>query len=201
MKGNVAVGIGLAEVVVTWSRKEKKNPGKSRRHVLQACWAWRPLRSLLQAEGGRSDVRWAGISCGRLLPTQRHLRDRLIFNLTGFQNKCDSHLARTKMAEPGGFLPQKSLPSPAPSGTSTRLASGLPHPRAHPLRAGSAKEDKIRVYIENQLMNINRRFVKKFQPPKPGDDLVGYKNVGELCKDIEALVDIIWLSGTRTFGL
>lgn len=109
----------------------------------------------------------------------------------------------TKMADTtgapgaGGFIPPKSLPSPAPSGTSTRSASGLPHPRAHPLRAGSAKEEKIRIYVENQLMHISRRFVKKFEAPRPGDDVVGYKNVGELCKDIEALMDIIWLSGTR----
>lgn len=46
-------------------------------------------------------------------------------------------------------------------------------------------------------MTISRRFVKKFEPAKPGDDLVGYKGAGELCKDIEALMDIIWLSGTR----
>lgn len=97
----------------------------------------------------------------------------------------------------GGFIPPKSLPSPAPSGTSTRSASGLPHPRAHPLRAGSAKEEKIRIYVENQLMYISRRFVKKFEAPRSGDDVVGYKNVAELCKDIEALMDIIWLSGTR----
>lgn len=102
----------------------------------------------------------------------------------------------------GGFIvpPTKSLPSPAPSGTSSsaRSASGLPHPRAHPLRAGSAKEEKIRIYVENQLMYISRRFVKKFQDPRPGDDdVVGYQNVGELCKDIEALMEIIWLSGTR----
>lgn len=46
-------------------------------------------------------------------------------------------------------------------------------------------------------MYISRRFVKKFEEPRPGDDVVGYKNAGELCKDIEALMDIIWLSGTR----
>lgn len=46
-------------------------------------------------------------------------------------------------------------------------------------------------------MYVTRREVKKFQDPKPGDDVVGYKNVGELCKDVEALVDILWLSGTR----
>ncbi|CAN8106305.1 unnamed protein product [Discula destructiva] len=99
----------------------------------------------------------------------------------------------------GGFI--KALPSPAPSATSARSTSGLPHPRAHPLRAGSAKEEKIRIYVENQLMYITRREVKKFQEPKPGDDLVGYRNVGELCKDVEALIEIMWLSGTPSLQI
>lgn len=46
-------------------------------------------------------------------------------------------------------------------------------------------------------MTISRRFVKKFEEPKLGDDVMGYKNVGELCRDIETLLDILWLSGTR----
>lgn len=95
----------------------------------------------------------------------------------------------------GGFI--KSLPSPAPSGTSARSTSGLPHPRARPLREGSAKEEKMRIYVENQLMYITRREVKKFQERMPGDDISGYKSVSELCKDVEALIDILWLSGTR----
>lgn len=98
---------------------------------------------------------------------------------------------------PGGFFKQQPLPSPAPSGSSTRPASSLPHPRSHPLRSGSAKEQTIRAYVDNQLMHIQRRFVKKSVVAKPGDDIVGYKTVGELCKDVEALLDIIWLSGTR----
>lgn len=50
-------------------------------------------------------------------------------------------------------------------------------------------------------MTISRRFVKKFGASKPGDDLVGYKGAGELCKDIEALMDIIWLSGTPSLQI
>ncbi|KUI61372.1 hypothetical protein VP1G_08528 [Cytospora mali] len=97
---------------------------------------------------------------------------------------------------PGGFIlpAETSLPSPAPSGSSS--TSGLPRPRSHPLRAGSAKEEKIRTYVDGQLMYIQRRYVKKFQARRPGDDIAGYKSVGELCRDIEALLNIIWLSGT-----
>lgn len=50
-------------------------------------------------------------------------------------------------------------------------------------------------------MHITRREFKKFQDPKPGDDVKGYKNVGELCQDVEALIGVLWLSGTRTATL
>lgn len=99
----------------------------------------------------------------------------------------------------GGFLPpQQALPSPAPSGSgaSSTPARLLPRPRPHPLRAGSAKEEKIRTYVDGQLMYIQRRFVKKFQAREAGDDVAGYRSAGELCGDLEALLNIIWLSGT-----
>lgn len=98
---------------------------------------------------------------------------------------------------PGGFV-IPTLPSPAPSATSTtRSISGLPHPRGHALRPGSAKEDKVRNYIDDRLMYINRRWVKKHGLAEPGDEVIGYKSMGELCKDLEPLINIIWLSGTR----
>lgn len=53
-------------------------------------------------------------------------------------------------------------------------------------------------------MYINRRFVKKHGIQEPGDEVVGYKSMGELCKELEPVIDITWLSGTRklppTFG-
>ncbi|KAK0707877.1 hypothetical protein B0H67DRAFT_496310 [Lasiosphaeris hirsuta] len=96
----------------------------------------------------------------------------------------------------GGFV--VPLPSPAPSSTSTpRSTSGLPHPRGHALRPGSVKEDKVRNYVSDRLMHISRRFIKKQSGlPGSGDDIVGYKSMGELSKDLEGLLNIIWLSGT-----
>jgi hypothetical protein len=98
---------------------------------------------------------------------------------------------------PGGFV-QPTLPSPAPSTTSTRSLVGLPHPRSRILRPGSAKEDQVRRYVEERILHISRRYVKKHGLQEPGDEVVGYKSMGELCKDLEALINIIWLSGTRT---
>src|SRR5262245_31649596 len=96
---------------------------------------------------------------------------------------------------PGGFVPVRNL-SPAPSSASSR-ATALPHPRQHALRAGSIKEDKVRRFVEERLLHISRRYVKKFGISEPGDEVVGYKSMGELCKDLQGLIDVLWLSGTR----
>lgn len=97
--------------------------------------------------------------------------------------------------EPGGFSP----PSPSPSNASTSsTASKLPHPRAHPLRPGSAKEDAARRYVDGRLLNVSRRYAKKFQP-RQGDDVMGYESMTEVSKDLCEIIDVVWLSGTREF--
>ena len=98
---------------------------------------------------------------------------------------------------PGGFLPQ-NLPSPAPSNFSASPApSNLPHPRSHPLRAGSSKEAAARRYVEAKLLHISRRYTKKFQPPQEGENVHGYDDMVDVCKDLGEVVDVLWLSGTR----
>ncbi|KAK4119233.1 hypothetical protein N657DRAFT_684571 [Parathielavia appendiculata] len=97
---------------------------------------------------------------------------------------------------PGGFMPP-SMPSPAPSTSTVRSVAGLPHPRAHALRPGSAKEDQVRHFVASRMEHITRRFVKKQGNAPPGsEDVQGYKTMAELCKDLEGVIDIIWLSGT-----
>lgn len=98
---------------------------------------------------------------------------------------------------PGGFFPPQTLPSPAPSSSSARSNAALPHPRAKSLRPGSNKEDTVRRYVEERLAIVNRRYVKKHGNPEPGDQVVGYKTFAELCKDLHAVIDVLWLSGTR----
>jgi hypothetical protein len=104
----------------------------------------------------------------------------------------------------GGFMPPSvSLPSPAP--TTSTITSDLPHPRARPLRAGSAKEDQVRNFITDRINHITRRFVKKTGKATGSVDVdvdadtgvEGYKAMSELCKDLEEVINIVWLSGTR----
>jgi hypothetical protein len=102
----------------------------------------------------------------------------------------------------GGFMPPSaSLPSPAP--TTSTVTSDLPHPRARPLRAGSAKEDQVRNFITDRINHITRRFVKKTGKATASVDVdaevEGYKAMSELCKDLEEVINIVWLSGTRMY--
>ncbi|KAK3998059.1 hypothetical protein QBC44DRAFT_313820 [Cladorrhinum sp. PSN332] len=104
----------------------------------------------------------------------------------------------------GGFVVQQPLLSPAPSAASTAVSNtaGLPHPRGHSLRPGSVKEDKVRHYISERLHHINRRFVKKLGTEEIGnEDIVGYQTMTELCKDLDSLLSIIWLSGTPSLQI
>ncbi|SPN99499.1 uncharacterized protein DNG_02351 [Cephalotrichum gorgonifer] len=102
-----------------------------------------------------------------------------------------------------GFLPPTptSLHSPAPSlpgatPSPANFITELPHPRSRALRPGSNKEDMVRDYASAKLMRVARRYVKKFSDPEPGDELTGYTRFEELCNDLDAVVNVLWLSGT-----
>jgi hypothetical protein len=107
----------------------------------------------------------------------------------------------------GGFMPPSgpsvSLPSPAP--TTSTIRSDLPRPRAHPLRPGSAKEDQVRNFITDRINHITRRFVKKTGKAtisvEVDSEVEGYKAMSELCKDLEDVINIVWLSGTPSLQI
>ncbi|KAL2205556.1 hypothetical protein CC79DRAFT_1276495 [Sarocladium strictum] len=98
----------------------------------------------------------------------------------------------------GGFIPpSQTLPSPAPSGTSsTRPSTSLPHPRGRSLQPGSQKEAIVRRYVEDKMLHVSRRYVKKFSNAELDDSLVGYRSFGEVCRDLDSIVNVLWLSGT-----
>ncbi|KAG7112047.1 hypothetical protein HYQ45_012798 [Verticillium longisporum] len=48
---------------------------------------------------------------------------------------------------------------------------------------------------------IARRYVKKFSAPDPGDGFVGYAGFSELCKDLQSIIDVLWLSGTPSLQI
>ncbi|GLA27865.1 hypothetical protein AnigIFM63326_005426 [Aspergillus niger] len=127
----------------------------------------------------------------------------------------------------GGFLPP-TLPSPAPSTPRPSTPSLLPKPRTHPLRAGSAKETTVINHIDTTLLRISRRHAKKFSSAyyKPNDEsnsnanyspesfsargygkgeeegeVQGYESFKEVARDLEGLVDVLWVSGTPSLQI
>ncbi|OJJ48092.1 hypothetical protein ASPZODRAFT_130017 [Penicilliopsis zonata CBS 506.65] len=102
----------------------------------------------------------------------------------------------------GGFL-QPGITSPTPS-ASTATPSHLPKPRAHPLRAGSTKETAVINHIDQALLTINRRHAKKFSSALEethGSGTSGYESFKEVATDIDAIVDILWVSGTPSLEI
>ena len=104
---------------------------------------------------------------------------------------------------PGGFL-QPTLPSP-PASTITSVSTAtpaLPRPRANPLKPGSSKESSFIDYVDNKLLGISRRYEKRYNADfedeaTSGIEGRGYESFGELAKDLEAVIDVVWISGTR----
>ena len=91
-----------------------------------------------------------------------------------------------------------SLPSPALSqATSNADGTGLPTARSHPLRPGSQKETAFITYADAKILNINRRYAKKFSGEDDGGSGRGYESFAEVVSDLEAVFDVVWVSGTR----
>ncbi|KAK6522544.1 hypothetical protein TWF281_001985 [Arthrobotrys megalospora] len=128
------------------------------------------------------------------------------------------------MAQQGGFIPPSTyLPSPAPSNyssTASRSSGVLPNQRSTPLKSGSLPETKFINYVDNALLEIARKFTKKFPseeekseaaranhgsggstPTPSGGVIVGYSDVEPLIEDLEKLIGLVWVSGTASLQI
>ena len=113
-------------------------------------------------------------------------------------NSTDNH------SGPGGFL-QSTLPSPPPSSSYSQstTTSILPDPRSKPLKPGSAKESSFIDHVDRKLLGISRRYEKRYNTdfenePSADPEGRGYESFGELARDMEGVIDVVWVSGTRT---
>ncbi|PWY77120.1 hypothetical protein BO70DRAFT_398009 [Aspergillus heteromorphus CBS 117.55] len=113
-----------------------------------------------------------------------------------------------EMQEAGGFLPS---PAPSPSTTIT-TTSLLPTPRSQPLRRGSKNENTVISYIDKSLLSITRRHAKKFSSAFDADGEAagetgeeeegrGYESFAEVARDMESVVDVLWVSGTPSLQI
>src|SRR5437667_10742399 len=119
----------------------------------------------------------------------------------------------------GGFLPPTLPLSPTSTTTTSALDSTLPYPPSHPLKPGSAKETAFIQYVDKGILEVTRRYAKKFSGDFGGEDRrddsigassktvpaaqspMGYESIRDVCMDLEKLVDVIWVSGTRKLAL
>lgn len=68
------------------------------------------------------------------------------------------------------------------------MRSILPEPRARPLRPGSAKEEATRRFLDDRMLNVQRRYAKKFH--EDGGQADGYTSIGQVCNDLSQIVDV-----------
>lgn len=77
----------------------------------------------------------------------------------------------------------------------------MPRPRSTPLKPGSAKESSVIDYVDRKLLEISRRYEKRFNADfedeaTSGIQGRGYESYGELARDLERVIDVVWVSGT-----
>ena len=103
--------------------------------------------------------------------------------------------------------PRHALLSPSPSTISTqssstqqKLSKHLPLSRSRPLKPGSQKEISLINYIDAKILRITRRYAKKFSNSNTttdiDDDAQGYISFDEVVADLDAVFDVVWISGT-----
>lgn len=92
---------------------------------------------------------------------------------------------------------------PASSVAASQHASPLPQPRRHPLHPGGPRESELIRYLDHGVNQVQKRVDnrvthgKSTSKPAPGDD--GYSDFAQVAQDLDALVDVVWVSGSRTF--
>jgi Subunit 11 of the general transcription factor TFIIH len=95
------------------------------------------------------------------------------------------------------------LLSPAASALSSSAGGshgeqGLPTARSHPLKPGGKKEIALINYVDDKILRITRRYGKKFSDSNAvQDDAPGYTSFDQVVEDVEAVFEVVWISGTR----
>ena len=93
------------------------------------------------------------------------------------------------------------LPTPLDSSVAaSQHPSPLPQPRRHPLQPGGTKESELIRYLDHGLNQIQKRVdnrVTNRKTPALLGQGEGYRAFWEVAKDLDGLVDVVWVSGSR----
>jgi hypothetical protein len=98
-----------------------------------------------------------------------------------------------------------NLPTPPASSTApSQHTPPLPQPRKHPLKPGGLKESELIRYLDhgvNQIQKrVDNRMTNRKMEPALGE-AAGYCAFWEAAKDLDGLVDVVWVSGSRMENL
>lgn len=99
----------------------------------------------------------------------------------------------------------ENLPTPpASSAASSQHASPLPQPRRHPLKPGGSKESDLIRYLDHSVNKVQKRVdnrvTNRHDKQTVGKD-EGYHAFWEVAADLDGLIDVVWVSGSRTLRL
>lgn len=99
-------------------------------------------------------------------------------------------------------MPDRLSTPTSPHASISSSTATLPRPRDHPLKAGGSKESALIRVIDQSLLMIQRRYAKREEEPREAetDPDVGYTKFSQPAYDIEKLVNLIWISGTRMYA-
>lgn len=98
--------------------------------------------------------------------------------------------ARSEYRTPIVIALHVPMASPLPT-LSTITYHTLPPPRSSgPLKPGSRSESNLITYLDDQILQVSRKYAKKYHEG-------GYATIEAVVKDLERLVDILWISSTR----
>ncbi|EDU47590.1 TFB6 domain containing protein [Pyrenophora tritici-repentis] len=90
-------------------------------------------------------------------------------------------------------------PTPPASNAPSQHPSPLPQPRKHPLKPGGWRESDLIQYLDHGVNSIQKRVDNRMTnrklKPAPGEE-EGYKAFWEVAKDLDGLVDVVWVSGS-----
>jgi hypothetical protein len=96
-----------------------------------------------------------------------------------------------------------NIPTPPASSIAPSVhPNPLPQHRRHPLKPGGPKESELIHYLDQNIGRVQVRVLNRIHNSKEkviGDDGKGYKTFAEAARELEGLVDVLWVSGSREY--
>jgi hypothetical protein len=99
--------------------------------------------------------------------------------------------------EEGGFV-RPVLTPPRSLASSATTKANLPHPRTTPLKSGSSKESMFIRFLDENITRIQRRHTLRGNKQHQNETNSGFTSFVQVAKELDTLLNLVWISGTRT---